>query len=113
MNDRAIFRIRDVVDAIIQIEILADNLAFHDFANDRVKRAAFERFIEIISEASRHLPVALRDNNPEIEWRNIAGIGNHLRHAYHRADAEILWNLHDHGHLRKLKAACLEYLKAS
>jgi uncharacterized protein with HEPN domain len=113
MMDRATFRIRDVVDAINQIEILANNISFQDFSSDRVKRAAFERFIEIISEASRHLPVGLRDANPDIEWRNVADIGNHLRHAYHRADAEILWNLYDHGHLRKLKAVCLEYLKAS
>jgi uncharacterized protein with HEPN domain len=108
--NRSSFRIGDVVDAINQIEFLADNLSFKDFNADRVKRAAFERFIEIISEASRHLPDELKETNPEIEWRNIAAIGNHLRHAYHRADAEILWNLHDFGHLRKLKAACLKFL---
>lgn len=86
------------------------DLSFPDFLSDRFKRAAFERFVEIISEASRHLPDAIKDKHPTIEWRNVADIGNHLRHAYHRADAEILWNLHDKGHLRRLREACSEYL---
>jgi uncharacterized protein with HEPN domain len=45
-----------------------------------------ERCIEIISEATRHVPVELRDMEPEIAWRKIIHIGNLLRHEYYRID---------------------------
>lgn len=110
MVGREIYRVRDIVEAIDQIDLLVADLGFPEFLVDKVKRAAFERFVEIISEASRHLPESLKQANPAIKWRNMADIGNHLRHAYHRADAEILWNLHDHGHLHELRTACVSFL---
>ncbi len=66
-------------------------------------RAAFERFLEILSETSRHIPQEVKSTAPEIEWRRIADIGNHLRHVYHRVDAEILWLLYSDGELRRLR----------
>ena len=52
-----------------------------------------ERGIEIISEASRHLPDDLKARNAGIPWPNIAGIGNILRHNYERIAAPIMWTL--------------------
>jgi uncharacterized protein with HEPN domain len=51
---------------------------------------AAERTIEIISEASRHLPEWMRAAEPDVPWREIAAIGNVLRHAYHRIDDEVI-----------------------
>ena len=42
-------------------------------------------------EASRHLPEPLRATEPEVPWREIASIGNVLRHAYHRIDDEVIY----------------------
>ena len=49
--------------------------------------------MEIISEASRHLPPELKERHPHIPWRNVAGIGNVLRHNYESVSAAVLWNL--------------------
>jgi uncharacterized protein with HEPN domain len=54
------------------------------------ERLLAERLIEIISEASRRLPDALKDQHPHLPWRDIAGIGNHLRHAYQRVDEQTV-----------------------
>jgi uncharacterized protein with HEPN domain len=53
----------------------------------------------------RHIPEALRREAPQIPWRRVGDIGNHLRHAYHRVDAEILWTLFDDGDLARLREA--------
>lgn len=45
-------------------------------------RDIVERCIEVISEASRRLPVELKARYPEVPWRNVADIGNVLRHHY-------------------------------
>lgn len=79
------------LDAIANIE---SDLAGYDLArlaNDRRARQLLERNLEIVSEASRRLPEQLTETEPGIPWRAIAGIGNILRHAYHRTDPEILW----------------------
>jgi len=52
-----------------------------------------ERCIEIVSEASKHIPEDLKRAHPEIPWRRLADIGNRIRHAYHAVDAEILWEI--------------------
>ena len=52
-----------------------------------------QRGVEIISEASRHLPDDLIARNPEIPWQKVAGIGNVLRHNYESIAAPVLWKL--------------------
>ncbi len=56
-------------------------------------RMAVERLFEIISEASRFIPEDMKAKEKDIAWQRMADLGNWLRHAYHRIDAEILWNI--------------------
>jgi uncharacterized protein with HEPN domain len=105
MIDRTQYRLSDILDAIHQIDELLQTKTFADLLSDRPLKAAFERFLEILSEAARHIPEDLRNTEPNIEWRKISDIGNHLRHAYHRVDAEILWNLYKQDKLEELKLA--------
>jgi uncharacterized protein with HEPN domain len=105
MAGRTIHRLGDIIDAIDAIYSLLEEKTFEQMVSDRIAKAAFERFLEILSEASRHIPEALRREAPQIPWRRIGDIGNHLRHAYHRVDAEILWTLFDDGDLAKLREA--------
>jgi uncharacterized protein with HEPN domain len=60
MNERVILRINDIIDAIDQIETLLAAKSFPEFSADRFIRAAYERFLEILSEASRHIPIELK-----------------------------------------------------
>ena len=66
MDRRTVFRLRDIADAIEQIDLLLAPADFERLQADRVMRAAFERFLEIISEASRHIPAELKEAAPEI-----------------------------------------------
>ncbi|WP_245474812.1 DUF86 domain-containing protein [Bradyrhizobium sp. Leo121] len=61
------------------------------FANDLVIRLAVERLL--ISEASRFIRIDLKAQEPRINWRALADLGNWLRHAYHRTDADLLWSM--------------------
>ena len=54
---------------------------------------AVERGLEIISEASRSLPDDQKLQHPGVPWTQIAGIGNILRHEYHRVEPTIVWNI--------------------
>ena len=82
-----------MLDAMRGIE---ETLGGLDFENDKETwhlRRATERGIEIISEASRHLPPDLKARYPTVPWADIAGIGNVLRHEYQHVADEIVWNV--------------------
>src|SRR3990172_12551963 len=52
-----------------------------------------ERCIEIVPEATRHIPDELKSRYPDIPWRQIAGIGNVLRHDYDLVDQRVIWEV--------------------
>ena len=86
-----------------------DDLAF---AADVRTVYAVTRCLEIISEASRGLAEANKAAHPSVPWNDIAGIGNILRHEYHRVEPLIIWNITVE-HLPVLADAVEKLLKAS
>jgi uncharacterized protein with HEPN domain len=65
---------------------------FDEFALDRKTVFAVTRCLEIVSEASRRLPQALRDRHPELPWREIMDAGNVYRHRYDNVEEQIVWD---------------------
>jgi len=63
------------------------------FTDNMMLRLAVERLLEIISEASRYIPPEVRAKESHINWRRLADLGNWLRHAYHRTDPGLLWDM--------------------
>jgi len=86
-------RLRDIVEAIGFIRDDLENISLEAFEADRRRRWQVERGLEIVSEASPHLPDDMKGRHPEIPWRKVAGIGNVLRHEYTRVSAQALWLL--------------------
>lgn len=99
-----LLRLIDIRDAIDGIENLVGDTSSETFAGSWAKQRATERGLEIISEASRHIPDDLKALAPDIPWRQIAAIGNLLRHEYQRADVTATWNIVKE-HLPNLKLA--------
>jgi len=97
-------RADDVLRGIANIEADTAGLDFEGFVADRRVRQLVERNLEIISEASRRIPDRLKATEPDVPWREIAGIGNVLRHDYGEVQPEILWGVCAH-RLAALKAA--------
>ena len=96
MSERIKFRLEDIKGAIDDIRDLLDGKTFAALHNERATRAAFERYLEILSEASRHVPEEWKtETAPQIPWRRIADLGNHLRHGYRKVDAETLWGIYE------------------
>jgi len=80
-----------MLEAIANIETDTAGCDFERFRKDRRVRQLVERNLEIISEASRRLPQAAKNAEGQIPWRDIAGIGNVIRHEYHDTYPTVLW----------------------
>ena len=86
-------RLEDIPEAIRNIQSFITDKSLDDYRRETMLRLAIERCVEIISEASRHVPSALKDQHPTVPWRQIADIGNVLRHAYPSVEPEIIWEV--------------------
>ncbi|HWF01294.1 MAG TPA: HepT-like ribonuclease domain-containing protein [Caulobacteraceae bacterium] len=90
-DDRA--RLEDIAEALSGIDAALAELDEEGFAESWVVQRAVERGLEIISEASRSVSAAHKSAFPAVPWSQIAGIGNILRHEYHRVEPAIIWNI--------------------
>jgi uncharacterized protein with HEPN domain len=86
-------RLADIVEAAEHIRNVLAGVPLEAFEQDWQKRWLVERGLEIISEASRHLPDDIKDRRTEIPWRKVAGVGNVIRHDYERVAPDVLWKL--------------------
>lgn len=87
-SDRA--RLLDILDAIADIarQLPSDRSAFE--ASELAQVWCVHR-LQIIGEAARGLSAAFRGRHPDIPWRAIVGMRNHLMHSYFEVDSEIVW----------------------
>lgn len=104
MPRSVLLRLVDIREAISGIQAVTAGVSFDGFAGDWGTQRAVERGLEIISEASRHIRAELKAVAPGIPWRQIAAIGNLLRHEYQRADTAATWNIIEE-HLLPLASA--------
>jgi uncharacterized protein with HEPN domain len=86
-------RLRDILDNIDAVAEMIEGVDLAAYRADLKLRRAIERCVEIISEASRHIPVQLKSAYPDQPWDEIASIGNLLRHHYERIDDLIMWKI--------------------
>lgn len=91
-----IVRLDHLLAAITEIEQFTAGKDEADYEADPLLRRGVERCIEIISEASRHIPAELKSKHPAIPWRAVAGIGNVLRHEYEAVEDTDIWQVVQH-----------------
>lgn len=97
----------EILAAIEGIERATRGKTVEDFQREWLLKHGVQRGIEIISEASRHIPEDARKSHTDIPWKRIAGIGSVLRHEYHSIADVVIWRVVT-DYLPPLKAAVLE-----
>jgi uncharacterized protein with HEPN domain len=83
--------LQDILDAVNDIENFVGNMSYEDFSKDRKTLNAVVRSIEIIGEAAKNIPDALKAKYKELPWKQMTGMRDKLIHAYFGVDVETLW----------------------
>ena len=84
-----LFHIRDNITLARRF---VDGFDYERFRDNQLVFYAVTRALEIISEASRRLPAAIKARYPEIPWADVAGAGNVYRHDYEDVQQRAVWN---------------------
>jgi uncharacterized protein with HEPN domain len=96
----------EMLDAIEGIETHTAGKSLSDFEQNWLLKLAIQRALEIVSEVSRHIPDELLTIAPDVPWKQIRGIGNILRHEYHKIADDVIWVVVTE-HIAPLKAAVI------
>ena len=85
--------LHDILTAIENIQLYLKDITQDDFQQDKMRLHAVLYNFQIMGEAVRGVPQSVRDQNPDVSWRSIAGMRNILIHEYFRTDLELLWEI--------------------
>ncbi len=84
--------LQQIRDAARRLQMICAGKTLDELLADWQATAALERFIEIVGEGVKRLPMELRARHPGVPWKEIAGTRDHLSHGYDDVDYQVLWD---------------------
>jgi uncharacterized protein with HEPN domain len=84
--------LRDILESIDHISAFLQKIDFEEYRADLKTSSAVERQMQIIAEAAIRLGDQTEILRPGPDWKGVRGMGNFLRHEYHRVDDRIVWD---------------------
>ena len=83
----------DIERAARRVLRYTDNISRVDLEVNDEKLSAILYQIAVIGEATKRLSQDLRQQHPEIPWREIAGMRDMLIHKYDQVDFDVIWDV--------------------
>jgi uncharacterized protein with HEPN domain len=83
--------LKDILGNIAHAESFSAEMSYDEFRRDTKTVYAVIRCLEVLGEASKNIPTALRRKYPYIPWKEMAGMRDRLIHAYFGVDPQKVW----------------------
>ena len=85
-------RVRDILDAIFEIQRFVRGMDYETFKNDEKSIRAVEMNFIIIGEAANQIPEKVEERYSSIPWGLMRAMRNRIVHVYFRVDEKLMWD---------------------
>lgn len=83
--------INDIRECIQQIEEYLENISEEQFMKRKLLQDAVIRRFEIMGEAIKHIPRALKEKNEHVPWNSISQFRDLIAHSYYEFSLNRIW----------------------
>jgi uncharacterized protein with HEPN domain len=83
----------DISESMNDIADFIEGLTFEEFSSDKKTINAVIRSLEVLGEATKNIPMSVRDQHPDIPWSQMAGMRDVLIHNYMGVDLMTVWKV--------------------
>lgn len=92
MSRDGLLFLQDMAQAAEKIGRYVDGLSFEAFCSNEQVFDAVLFNLQVLGEAAKNLPDAMRADMPEIAWSAMARFRDVIAHRYFALDARIVWD---------------------
>ena len=85
--------LQDICICIDKIKDYIEGMDYSDLVGDPKTLDAVVHNLLIIGEATKQIPDSLRQQYPEIPWRQVAGLRDVIAHTYFIVNPQIVWDI--------------------
>jgi uncharacterized protein with HEPN domain len=85
--------LNDILSAIADIEEFTRGMSYETFSTDKKTVNAVVRSLEVIGEATKHIPQSFRKKHSDIPWSKMSGMRDVLIHDYMGIDLMTVWKV--------------------
>ena len=85
--------IKDILNAMKEIEEFVDRMEFDEFCNDDKTRSAVTWQLHIVGEATKNIPKEIRTKYKEIPWNDMARTRDKISRFYFGINYKIVWKV--------------------
>jgi uncharacterized protein with HEPN domain len=83
----------DILTAIAEAEEFTRGMEYEEFTTDKKTINAVIRSLEVLGEATKHIPAPFRKKHQDIPWSKMAGLRDVLIHDYMGVDLMTVWKV--------------------
>ena len=85
--------VEDILDAIVWIEQFTKDMDFEQFRADEKTKTAVVKKLEILGEAAKNIPKAIRNKQKGLPWTDMAKMRDKLSHESFGVRYDIVWKV--------------------
>ena len=83
--------LRHILDASKEAVAFAQGRSRTDLDANRMLNLSLVRLLEVVGEAARGVSRGLRESQPHIAWKEMAGMRDRLIHGYFDVNLDMVW----------------------